>query len=337
LSKTKLRPVVWSPPPRTARAKATSSSPPMPVPRLIPLPGKAPEDIVADAEGCLVTGLEGGRIVRVRPETGVAETIGDTKGRPLGLDALPDGTFLVCDEKLGLLHLDPTTKAVKVLVDHIAGERLTFCSNATAAPDGTIYFTSSSSRFGLDHYMGDIYEHAGNGRLMRLSQSGGVEVLLSGLQFANGIAISHGGAAVTYAETGNYSLSRLWVAGPKQGTVEPVVENLPGFPDNIGRGPDGTLWVAIVSPRDPRLDLLHRLPPIIRTIAWAIPEALQPPPKKTCFVVGVDDSGDGLGRIVHDLQRPGKEYHFATGVAQIGRKLYLAGLEVDALAEVTLP
>ena len=54
-------------------------------------------------------------------------------------------------------------------------------------------------------------------------------------------------------------------------------------------------------------------------------------------MLGVDDSGDGPGRIVHDLQRPGTEFPFVTGVAQVGRKLYLAGLSASALAEVTLP
>src|SRR5439155_1444858 len=183
MKRPRLDPVVWRPPPWPERARRRVGPEPFPALRTVPVGGHGPEDVAVDAAGAVLTGLEDGRVLRVDTGTGSVRTLADTGGRPLGLEVLPDRRILVCDARRGLLRLDPATGEVATLVSHVAGERLRFCSNAVADQDGTVYFTSSTARFDFEHWRGDIMEHSGTGRLMRLDPGGEVSVLLDGLQF----------------------------------------------------------------------------------------------------------------------------------------------------------
>ena len=339
-----LRPEVWSPPPRDARARAWREQHGMPGLSVIPLPGVGPEDVVVDAEGRLLCGVADGRILRVRPDGRECTVVGDiSPGRPAGLEVLPDGRLLVCDARLGrLLRLDPEAGAdgkesgPEVLVDSVGGERLLFCSNVVAAADGTLYFTESSRRFGIDHWRADMLEHSGTGRLLRLEPKDGgaeAEVLLEGLQFANGLALGPDESFVAVAETGAYRVTRYWLTGDQQGGQETLVD-LPGFPDNMSAAPaGGLLWIAMVAPRDPLLDLLHRTPPLLRQALWRLPDRLLPGPAPTAWVIAVDAGG----RIVHDLAGSGDRYRAVTGVCESEGRLFLGSLTESALAVVDLP
>ncbi|MEU0456970.1 SMP-30/gluconolactonase/LRE family protein, partial [Streptomyces sp. NPDC006129] len=237
------------------------------VPRHYVAVGHGPEDVVADPHGRVLTGLADGRILRLDgladPVTARAEPVAETGGRPLGLELLPDGDLLVCDAERGLLRVDTGDGTVRVLADSVAGERLRFCSNAVALSDGSVYFTVSSRHHPLEHWIGDIVEHTGSGRLLRLAPGTDTpEVVLDGLQFANGLAAGADESFLVVAETGARRLTRLRLTGPGAGRSEPFAENLPGMPDNLWRGgPDGPVWVALAGPRVPPLDLLHRTGP----------------------------------------------------------------------------
>ncbi len=325
---TKLAPVRWSPPVAPARARLKHGPEPFPSLDLIPLPGTGPEDVVVDAEGRLVTGVADGRILRVEPVSEECETLADTGGRPLGLEVLADGRILVCDSHRGLLRLDPSTGALETLVREVEGRPLTFCSNAVAAADGTVYFTESSTRYGFEHYRADLLEHSCTGRLFRLGTDGAVDVLLHGLAFANGIALAADESYVVVAETAAYALTRYWLTGPRAGESEPWATNLPGFPDNIARGPSGLVWVALPNPRDRRLDWLLPRAPWLRSVVRAVPERLQPQPTRTVFVLGVDPDGN----VARDLQAPGERWAFATGIAEYDGRLYLGSITESSIA-----
>src|SRR6266508_4125791 len=248
-----IRPVVWRPPPASPRARARSGAEPLPPLRLIEVGGTGPEDVVVDHDGWVVTGVADGRLLRIDPRTGLVEPLGSTGGRPLGVELLPDGRLLVCDARRGLLAVAPATGTVEVLVTP-----LSFCNNAAVARDGTVFFSDTSRRFGIDHWRADLLEHSGTGRLLRRDPGGSVDVVLDGLQFANGVALSADEEFVVVAETGAYRLRRVWLHGDRAGRDDLLVDNLPGFPDNLSTGADGLIWVALASPRDLRLDLLHR-------------------------------------------------------------------------------
>ncbi|HEX8003498.1 MAG TPA: SMP-30/gluconolactonase/LRE family protein [Mycobacteriales bacterium] len=328
MSRPKVAPRRWTPPPAPPRARRTTGDTPFPPMELIPLPGEAPEDVVVDAAGRLYTGLSGGRVVRVDPATRAVTVVGDTGGRPLGLEALPDGRLLVCDSHRGLLRLDPETGDVETLVREVGGRPLVFCSNAVAMADGTVWFSESSRRFGFEHYRADLVEHSASGRVFRLDPDGTVETVVDGLRFANGLALAADESYLVVAETAGYSLSRLWLAGERQGTYEPWVTNLPGFPDNIARGTGGLVWVTLPNARNPVLDWALPRSPWLRRATYALPERLQPQPKRTVWVLGVSPAGE----VVRDYQGDGDRWAFATGVAEHEGRLYLASIAERSLA-----
>jgi sugar lactone lactonase YvrE len=300
--------------------------------RLIPVGGTGPEDVLPDGEGGLLTGLADGRIRRVQVDEGTVRTVADTGGRPLGLEWLPDGRLLVCDAHRGLLAVDLGNGAVEVLAREVRGVPIRVCNNAAVSPDGTVYFTDSSQRFGLEHYRADLLEHSGTGRLLRRDPGGEVEVLLDGLQFANGVALDPSGDWLAVAETAAYRLLRVWLRGARAGHHETLVDALPGFPDNISTGSDGLIWIAIPSPRNPLLDLLLPRPPALRRLVWALPDAVQPAEGRMLHVRAIAPDG----WVVHELRSSGEIYHMVTGVRERAGLVYLGSLTQRAVGIVKL-
>jgi len=157
-----------------------------------------------------------------------------------------------------------------------------------------------------------------------------VTVLLDGLAFANGVALSPDSSSVVVAESGAYRLTRLDVA---TGSAEVLVDNLPGFPDNVSTGTDGLIWVAMGSPRDPMLDRLLPRRPLLRKAVWALPDRFQPQPARSVWVQAYDFDG----RLVHDLQTPGDEqFFFVTGVRQVAGTVWMGSLRGRAVAAFDL-
>ncbi len=324
-----LHPRRWSPPQPAPRTVNDRLSPL----RRVELPGIGPEDVVLDTDGRILAGVADGRILRVDPGTGVVEKVGDTGGRPLGLEWCGDGRLLVCDAEKGLLQLDLEVGTTTALVADVDGVPLNFASNVVEAPDGTIYFSASTRSFDLEHYLGDLLEHAGTGRLFRRDRDGRVQALLDGLQFANGVALAPDGSCVVVAETGAYRLTRCWLTGERAGTHDVLIDNLPGFPDNISLGSDGLIWVTLAAPRDRLLDLLLPWPGILRQLVWLLPDRFKPAPKRTVHVVAVTFEG----RLVHDLQALGHEFSMVTGVVERDGVLYLGSLHETAVAVAAVP
>ncbi|NLE78323.1 MAG: SMP-30/gluconolactonase/LRE family protein [Rhodococcus sp.] len=329
-----MSPVRWTPPVAPDRARQKSSVPALPAVRRIELPGDGPEDVVIDADGFVYCGIADGSVLRVDLRNGAVETVVNTGGRPLGLHAEADGSLLICDAHRGLLRWPGTGNSVEVLVDTVDGEPLKFPSNVVADPeDGTIYFTASSHRWPLEHWKGDLMEHSGTGRLLRRAPDGAVDVLLEGLQFANGVAFTPDRQSLIVAETAGYRLNRYRLRGPGAGTRETLVDNLPGFPDNIALGSDGLIWVTLASPRNPMLDALLPRAGVLRKLLWKLPDRLQPAPERTVWVLGVAPDGS----IVHDLQTDGSSYSMVTGVAELDGTLILGSLHESAIAVTHVP
>ncbi len=293
-----------------------------------PVPGPGAEDVVIDAEGRVLTGTADGKVFRLTPDGRRIDRVGDTGGRPLGLELLPDGRVLVCDAQRGLLALDPESGAVEELVTLVHGQRMAFCNNAAVHSDGTIFFSDSSKVYGIDEWKGDFVENTASGRLLRRDTDGTVTVVLDGLRFANGVALAADESYVGVAETGGRTVVRLWLTGPRSGERDLLVADLPGYPDNIARGSDGLVWVTIASPKDPLLEWLMTAPMSLRRLSWRLPGPLQPKPKRTVRVMAFDDDG----RTVHDVSLDAAGYHMATGVREHDGRVWLGSLEEPAVA-----
>jgi sugar lactone lactonase YvrE len=326
-----IEPVVWQPPKAPARSKRRASERSFAL-EVFAMPGAGPEDVAIDSSGRVLAGLNDGRILRISPDGRHIETVAETGGRPLGIEIDPDGDLLVCDARLGVLRVDPDTGRVSTLVDRIGGAPMLFCNNGALGSDGTTYFTDSSQRFGIDHYKGELLAHSGTGRLFRRTPDGSVDLLADGFQFANGVALAPDESWIAVAETGGYCLDRIWLTGARAGERETLVENLPAFPDNISTGSDGLIWVALPSPRDPVLDLLSPRAPVLRKVAWALPEALQPKEKKTVWVQAYATDG----ALVHDLQTTHERFYMATGVRELGGVVWIGSLTAPSIARIDL-
>lgn len=323
----RLQPVRWHPPKAPARARRSTSAVPLPPLRVFDVGGHGPEDVLVDpADGTVLTGVDDGRILRLQPGEATVTEVADTAGRPLGLEWLPDGRLLVCDAHRGLLAVTTDGGEVEVLADVADGLPIRFCNNAAVAQDGTIWFSDSSQRFGIDVWKADLLEHSGTGRLLRRDPAGEVRVVADGLHFPNGVAIAGASAQVYFAASGSYDLSRLPDADQ---APAPVLGNLPGFPDNIATGTDGLVWVALASPRNPVVDLLAPLPGVLRRWVWALPEAMQPKPAHQIWVVALDPDS---GRVVHDLQGSHPDFGLTTGVREHAGTVWLGSLVGTTIA-----
>ncbi|TQR83711.1 SMP-30/gluconolactonase/LRE family protein [Mycobacterium hodleri] len=301
---------------------------------IVPLPGLAPEDVVVDGRGGVYTGVVGGDVIRVDAESGSHEVVGNTGGRPLGLAVARDGRLLICDSHRGLLEMNVTTGEFETLVDAFEGRPLTFCSNAVEASDGSVFFTESTDRFGYEHYKGAALEGRGSGSLFRLDMDGTVTRLVSGLHFANGVTLTADESAVVFAETTGARVSKFWLTGPEAGTVTPLADELPGYPDNISTGPDGRIWVAMVSDRNAIVERLATKAPILRKLLWRLPYGWLPDVKPVVWVIAFDPDD---GHVLTQLHASHSAFGSTTGVVQEGNRVWLGGIGSSAIAYFDLP
>lgn len=300
--------------------------------RRLPVPGHGAEDVVVDEQGHGITGTEDGAVLRVSPEGSVTR-IGHTRGRPLGIELLDEDRLLVADAERGLLTMHRRTGEVEVLVTEVAGRPLGVCNNAAVAGDGAIWFSDSSAVHPLARWRADLLERTRTGRLLRRAPDGSVEEHLTGLDFANGVALAPDGSAVHVAETGARTVVRLWLGGPRAGTRDLLVGDLPGYPDNISTGSDGLVWVTIASPPVAALERVRaHAPRVVRRLGRVLPPALLPGPVRSVHVHAYRPDGT----LVHDLRLPATDYHLVTGVREHRGTLWLASLEEAALATVAL-
>ena len=293
-----------------------------------PVPSMGAEDVLVGADGTVWTGTEDGALWALDPATGSTRRVADTGGRPLGIELLAGGQLLVCDAERGLLRVDPGSGEVTVLLDRVDGKPMKFCNNAAVAADGTIWFSDSSLHYGVDQWKDDFVQDARTGRLLRLGPDGAVEVVLDDLAFANGVALSEDESFVAVAESRGRTVVRLWLTGPRAGTRDHLVADLPGYPDNISRGSDGMIWVTIGSPVDTVVERLGSAPLVLRKAVTRIPEALQPKPRRTIRVQAY--AADG--RLVHDVDIDHPGYHMVTGVREHHGRVWMGSLHEPSVA-----
>ncbi len=298
-----------------------------------------PEDIAIDARGRIYASTHEGRIVRLQADGSNPENWVDTGGRPLGVDFDKKGALIVADAFLGLLSISENG-SITVLASVVDGVPLLYTDDVDVAADGKIYFSDASTKFGAKEHGGtyeasllDILEHGGHGRLMVFDPaSGEAKTLLDGLNFANGVAVSHDQTYVLVNETGSYRVIRYWLAGPKEGKAEPFIEELPSFPDNISTGLDGRFWVALISPRNALLDMLSDSP-FLREVTMRLPRSLRPKAETYGHIIAIDGRGD----VLIDLQDPDAAHPVNTSVLETEAHLYIGSLKAPTFARLPNP
>lgn len=304
--------------------------------RVIPVPGYGCEDVVVAThgpdEGAVFTGTEDGSIWRLRDDGRQVDRVAQTGGRPLGIEYDGEGRLVVCDADRGLLRVDPATGVIETLADTVDGTPILVCNNAAIASDGTIWFSDSSTVHTLEKWKNDFVQVTATGRLLRRDPDGTVTVGMGGLAFANGVALAADESFVAVAESSTRRVARLWITGERAGQRDFLVEDLPGYPDNIARGGDGLIWVALGSPTDRVVEALMRGPLWLRRLVTKIPDRLQPAPKRRVLAQGYDETGV----LVRDCDVGTRDFHMVTGVREHSGRLWLGSLHERGVAVLDL-
>lgn len=292
---------------------------------------RGPEDVDVDAQGNVYAGLADGRIVKIDSQ-GEVHDFTHTQGRPLGLHFDDSGNLIVADAVKGLLSIDHQG-TFSTLVSEVDGIPINFADDLDISRDGTIYFSDASSRYGINSFMLDLLEAKPHGRLLRYDPATQkTTVVLSNLYFANGVALSQNEDFVLVAETSRYRVTRYWLTGPKKGSSDIFIDNLPGFPDGISSNRKGQFWLALATPRNPLMDQLHPYP-WIKNLSAKLPKALQPKPIPYGLVVALDENATVLATL-HDPS--GEHLQEITSVQQVNNKLYLGTLHGDRIGVIAL-
>ena len=289
---------------------------------------EGPEDVAVGHDGALYATTYSGTILRIDPGSHRVSAFARTGGRPLGIEAAPDGALLVANAYIGIQRVSQLGDVTNLLTT-VEGEPLAYADDLAVASTGVIYFSDASSKFGARDWNGtyaasllDILEHGGHGRVIEFDpRSGRSRVLIDGLDFANGIAIAADDSYLLVAETGSYRILRHWLQGPDAGTTEVLVDNLPGFPDNINGGGENRFWIGLIAPRDAKLDGLSGKP-FLRKVVQRLPAFLRPSAVPSSHVFAID----GDGNVLRSLQDPAATYPAMTGACETGQRIYLTRL-----------
>jgi len=305
-----------------------------------------PEHMVIGPDGKLYAAVASGKILRMEPDGSKRETFAQTGGRVLGFAFDAQGQVIAADSVRGLVSIAADGKVSTLASEAGPGDPIRYANSVVAAPDGTIYFTDASRRFGPAQWGGtfeasvlDIIEQSATGRVLAYDPARRkVRVIAHGLSFANGIALSEDGRTLFVNETGRY---RIWKIDAQAqdtdvrqpgGPAQVLFDNLPGYPDNLMRGRDGAIWVGLVKPRNPTVDKLADKP-FLRTVTLRLPRALWPVPKAYGHVFAFNEDG----KVVADLQDPSGAYPETTAVTETADRLYIQSLHAHQIGWLPKP
>lgn len=296
-----------------------------------------PEAVVFDGEGRLYTSTHEGWIFRMGENGKALEPWVKTQGRPLGMAFDGLGNLIVADAFIGLISIDADGQQ-EILTQKAGGKEILYANDLAIATDGKIYFSDSSTKFSAKQVGGtyeasllDLLEHGGHGRLLVFDPaSKTTRILLDGLNFANGVALDPLEQYVLVNETGSYRIVKYWLKGERSGQSEVLIDNLPGFPDNLAAGMQGRFWLGLASPRNKLLDAFSDKP-WVRKLVQRLPAFIRPKTVAYGHVMAID----GNGKVVASLQDPKGAYPVTTGVAETEEYLYISSLMAKRLGRLS--
>jgi ribose transport system permease protein len=299
------------------------------------------EDCAIDDQGNMYCGDRRGWIWRFAgPDQQKGEIFARTGGLPLGHAWDREGRLLVCVGGIGVyrIHADGSAEIAAKQVKRSWGlhddSAIRFADDLDVASDGSLYVSDFSTRTNTAEYMKELVEYRPNGRIIRVDADGSTEVAVSNYVFPNGMCTAHDGQSVLIASTGLFRIDRLWISGPKQGTLDPLLENLPGYPDNINRASDGNYWMSFVAMRTPVADLLMKYPAIRHRMTRELPidDWIVPQLNVSC-VMKFNESGEVL-KVLWDgtLER----YPMVTSINEHAGYLYLCGVHNNRVGRLKL-
>ncbi|HXT09192.1 MAG TPA: SMP-30/gluconolactonase/LRE family protein [Roseiarcus sp.] len=304
---------------------------------------EAPEDVILDRDDNLYAGSRHGDIMKFyAPDYQRMEVFAHIGGQPLGMAFDRNDNLYVCIGGMGLYRIAPNGKAEKAtdetgrsLRSVNDDSRLRLADDLDITDGGLIFFSEATVRYEMDEWPVDGLEARGNGRIICYdTNTGRTHTALHGLKFPNGVCVASDKQSILFAETFGCSIKRYWFEGPKKGAVEVVMNNLPGYPDNINLASDGNYWLALVGMRSPALDLAWKMPGFRLRMAKRVPvdEWLFPNINTGC-VVKFNEKGEIL-ESYWDLK--GLNHPMITSMREHRGYLYLGGIANNRIGRYKL-
>lgn len=299
------------------------------VKEIVPAPYSGLEHVLVQG-GTLYAAAEQGVILRVREKP---EPVVETQGRPLGFAFDAKGQIWIADAFRGLLLY--SGGKLRVMADEADGVPIVYADAVVAAKSGRIYFTDATNRFSAREHgtlkasILDVFEQSCTGRLIEYDPAQAkASVLLSGICFANGIALDVREESVFLAETGRARILRVFLSGKSRGASLVFLDNLPGYPDNIVRG-RGRYWTGLVKPRSSLAEWLSDWP-FVRKMIVRLPRFLWPVPEPYGRLIAFDENG----RITADLHDPSGRIGEVTGAFESSDALYVSRLHGRSIGKL---
>lgn len=304
---------------------------------------ESPEDVILDREDNLYAGSRHGDVIRFfAPDYQRMEVYAHIGGQTLGMAFDRQDNLLVCVGGMGLYRVTPERKVERVTDETNRSwtsinddSRLRLADDLDIADDGRIFFSEATVRYEMHEWPVDGLEARGNGRIVCYDpRDGSTRTVLRGLRFPNGIAIASDGQSILFAETWGCCIKRYWFDGPKAGQVQMVIDNLPGYPDNINLASDGNYWLALVGMRAPAYDLAMRMPGFRRRMATRVAgdEWLFPNINTGCVL-----KFNEAGQVLETLWDLGGENHpMITSMREHRGYLYLGGISNNRIGRYKL-
>ena len=305
---------------------------------------EGPEDVILDRDDNLYAGSRHGDIVRFfPPDYERMEIFAHIGGTPLGMAFDKHDNLYVCIGGMGLYRVTPERQVEKVTDETNRSyasvnddSRLRLADDLDISDDGRIFFSEATVRYEMHEWATDGLEARGNGRIICYdTRTGKTHTVLRDLKFPNGVCIASDGQSFLFAETWGCTVKRHWFDGPKKGTTELVLDNLPGFPDNINNSSDGNYWMSLVGMRCPALDLAWKMPGFRRRMAKRVPrdEWLFPNINTGC-VLKFNERGEVL-ETLWDLG--GENHPMITSMREHRGHLYLGGIMNNRVGQYRIP
>lgn len=266
---------------------------------------KYSEGIVLDGAGNLYfSQTKAGTITVLTPE-GLTKIWARVPG-PNGHKIVPDGTHIVAAQN-SVLQLDANGKLLKVIAKEFNGNPLQYPNDITIdSQEGSFYFTDS----------GKSNSETPNGAIYYVDSKGKINLVASGLAFANGIHLTPDRKRLFVSESNKNQILVYNVLSPGKLSSQKVFAELPvkqgeqidNQPDGICQDAMGNLYVAHygmgqVEVLDPKGKLIRRYSTGNLTTSNC---AFAGPNLDQLFVTGGIKAEDGYGGIFRlDIGVPG--------------------------------
>nr|WP_295466508.1 SMP-30/gluconolactonase/LRE family protein [Mesorhizobium sp.] len=305
---------------------------------------EGPEDCVLDRDDNLYCGTRHGDVMKFHgPDHKTWELFAHVGGHPLGIQMDRDNNIVTCVGGMGLYMITPQREVVKLTDETnrsafsiIDDSQLKIADDLDITDDGRVYFSEATIRYNIANWPMDALESRGNGRIVCYDMNTKkTHTELKNLVFPNGVCIAQDQQSFYFAESWGCRLSRYWFDGPKKGTLQVVIDNLPGYPDNINRSSDGHYWFTLMGMRTPSLDLALRMPGFRRRMARqiAVDEWLFPNINNGC-VLKFNEKGEILDAL-WDLG--GQNHPMITSIREHKGNLYLGGISNNRIGRYKIP